>query len=70
MSTLTLTLLFAFALIFLSLMGLALSWLITGKWNYKLGMCGKDPNQKTEKDGSCGKDKSCSLCRGDTPEKK
>lgn len=69
MSTFTLTLSLAIILVLLSLLGLGLSRLLTGKLSYKLGMCGKDPNKKMNKDNSCGKESSCSVCQKDDLEK-
>ncbi|MCB1114410.1 MAG: hypothetical protein KDK62_06610 [Chlamydiia bacterium] len=63
MSTFTLTLILALAVILLATLGLALSWLITGKFNYRLGSCGKDPNKG--RDENCGNKSACSLCKKD-----
>lgn len=62
MSTLTLTLTLAVLLILLALLGLGISYLLTGKSNYKLGSCGKDPN-KLNRDDDCGTTFSCHLCK-------
>ena len=55
----------ALALVLIAMVGLAISWLITGKFNYRLGSCGKNPDQ-LNRDKSCGNEKSCSLCQKNT----
>lgn len=62
MSALALTILLATAIVILALLGLAIGWLITGKSKLR-GSCGRGPN--TDKDGSCGTQNTCEICRKD-----
>ena len=61
MSTLVITLLIAFLLVVIALLGLAISWLITGKSSIIRGACGMDPHRVRDK--RCGTPLfHCELC--------
>lgn len=64
------TLSFAIVLIILSMIFIAISLLLTGKSKVRKGMCGKNPNEKRNKD--CSNKSYCDLCENEkkTPEEK
>lgn len=51
----------AFSIILLAFALLGIGWLITGKMKFRIGTCGRAPNQK--KDEKCGKQTRCGLCQ-------
>src|ERR1700722_16357420 len=57
MSTLLLTLSFAFAIVIIAFALLAIGWLLTGKARLQTGACGRDPHKKRSEECS-----SCTLC--------
>ncbi|HRD55649.1 MAG TPA: hypothetical protein PLC42_04540 [Parachlamydiaceae bacterium] len=66
MENLISTLIAASVLILMALCLLAISYFITGKSRLKPGACGRAPFKN--KDGSCGTESSCELCK--KPEEK
>ena len=54
------TLIIAFVLILLAILGLAIGVLLTGKPKIIRGACGMDPNKL--RDEKCGKNIHCDLC--------
>lgn len=66
MSTLVITIIIASILIELALIGLGISWLLTGKSSLRPGACGRDPTKKKDE---CSKN-SCDLCEREKPNDK
>lgn len=67
MSSLLVTLSFAFAVVVIALALLAIGWLITGKSKIQPGACGRDPTKK--RDADCSPEVDCQLCKKDEPKK-
>jgi hypothetical protein len=65
MSTIALTILLAFVIVVFALACLGIGKLITGKSKLRIGMCGRNPNQKRDEESGCGESKRCSLCDQD-----
>lgn len=61
MSTLLITLGFAFAIVLIAVALLAIGWLLKGKSILRPGACGRDPT-KNRDEKECGSKSSCSLC--------
>ena len=61
MSTLLITLGFAFAIVLIAVVLLAIGLLFKGKSILRPGACGRDPT-KNRNDMDCGSKSSCSLC--------
>ena len=68
MSNLVLTIIIAFVIIMIALVGLGISLLLTGRGRIQRGSCGRDPTKKRE-DSSCGTDQTCGLCEPDADKK-
>lgn len=68
MSNLLVTIALSFAVIICAIALLCISWLITGKQKLKAGSCGKNPDQK--KDKQCGTNIQCQLCDKNDAKKK
>lgn len=60
MSSLALTIIFAFIIVVLAVGLLGIGWLLTGKSKIQAGSCGRNPHQQRKKE--CGSDVSCTLC--------
>jgi len=65
MKTALVTFILTFAIIFIALCMLGISWLLTGKSRLRVGMCGRTPTQKRDAKNGCGKDITCGLCGRD-----
>lgn len=66
MSDTVLTIILAFVVIVLALLGLGIGWLLTGKSKLR-SSCGQDPNKRA---GSCKSKSSCSICNTTKREEK
>jgi hypothetical protein len=62
MSTIFATLIIAFIIFALCVALLGISRLITGKSRLRIGMCGRIPIKKKDKDSGCGTQYTCGLC--------
>lgn len=66
MTTLIVTIIIAFVLTMIAIVGLAISWFITGKSSIIKGACGMDPNRI--RDSRCGTPTiHCELCENTKP---
>ena len=61
MSSLLVTLGFAFAIVLIAVVLMAIGLLLKGKSILRPGACGRDPTKKRD-EGDCGSKSSCSLC--------
>lgn len=59
MSTLFVTTGLAAIILLFAILGIGISWVITGKSRVKLGTCGRDPTKKKK---DCSEETSCSIC--------
>lgn len=69
MSPLITTILITTVLFFTAFIFLGISWFLTGKSRFRVGMCGKIPQQKKDRKKGCGETNFCPLCNGQKEEK-